>query len=93
MLSSLNAILKRDSHHWCKFECFLWSANSFSEDLNYMNGSRPNIFWKACWLVISPLMLLVVFGAYVILQAQKHPSYTAWNPEYVSNSTVQLSIM
>lgn len=57
-----------------------------------MNGYRPNIFWKACWMVISPLMLLTVFFAYVILQAQEHPRYNAWNPDYVSNFTVQLSI-
>lgn len=58
-----------------------------------MNGSRPNIFWKVCWLVISPVMLLTVFVAYVILQAQKHPQYPTWNPEYVSNSPVLLNIM
>lgn len=58
-----------------------------------MNGSRPNIFWKACWLVISPVMLLTVFVAYVILQAQQHPTYPTWNPEFVSNSLVLLKIM
>lgn len=80
--------LKSDLCHLCEFEHFLRSANRFGEDLDYMNGSRPNIFWKACWLVISPVMLLTVFIAYVVLQAQKHPEYPAWNPEYVSNSTV-----
>lgn len=59
-------------------------ANSFSEDIEFMTGSKPNIFWKACWMVISPLMLAVVLVAYVIVQAQKHPTYPAWNPNYVS---------
>lgn len=49
-----------------------------------MTGRRPNIFWKACWMVISPLLLLVVFVAYVIVQAQTRPTYPAWNPDYVS---------
>lgn len=49
-----------------------------------MTGSKPNIFWKACWMVISPVMLAVVLVAYVIIQAQKHPTYPAWNPNYVS---------
>lgn len=29
-------------------------------------------------------MLFVVLIAYVIIQAQEHPMYPAWNPDYVS---------
>ncbi|XP_026011808.1 inactive sodium-dependent neutral amino acid transporter B(0)AT3 isoform X1 [Astatotilapia calliptera] len=57
---------------------------TFSDDIYIMTGRRPNIFWKACWMVISPLLLLVVFVAYVIVQAQTRPTYQAWNPDYVS---------
>ena len=49
-----------------------------------MTGRRPNLFWKACWLVISPLLLLVVFLAYIVVQVQTTPTYPAWNPDYVS---------
>uniref|UniRef100_A0A669CXD2 Transporter n=1 Tax=Oreochromis niloticus TaxID=8128 RepID=A0A669CXD2_ORENI len=55
---------------------------TFSDDIYIMTGKRPNIFWKACWMVISPLLLLVVFVAYVIVQAQTRPTYQAWNPDY-----------
>ncbi|XP_056277319.1 sodium-dependent neutral amino acid transporter B(0)AT3-like [Pseudoliparis swirei] len=55
---------------------------TFSEDIYFMTGKRPNIFWKACWMVISPVMLLVVLVAYVVIQAQKYPSYPTWNPAY-----------
>ncbi|KAJ4928390.1 hypothetical protein JOQ06_016182 [Pogonophryne albipinna] len=55
---------------------------TFSEDIYFMTGKRPNIFWKVCWMVISPLMLLVVFVAYVVIQAQTHPSYPSWDPDY-----------
>ncbi|KAL6100051.1 slc6a18 [Pungitius sinensis] len=54
----------------------------FSEDICYMTGRRPNIYWRACWMVISPLMLLVVLVAYVAIQAQTRPSYSSWNPAY-----------
>lgn len=37
-------------------------------------------------MVISPLMLLVVLIAYVVIQAQKHPTYPTWNTLYVSLS-------
>ena len=56
---------------------------SFSEDIHTMTGRRPNIFWRACWLVISPLYLLIVFVAYVSVQADKLPNYPAWDPSHV----------
>lgn len=49
-----------------------------------MTGRRPNLFWRVCWMGVSPLMLLVVLVAYIIVQVQKHPTYPAWNPAYVS---------
>ncbi|XP_030597129.1 inactive sodium-dependent neutral amino acid transporter B(0)AT3 [Archocentrus centrarchus] len=61
---------------------YIRGMKTFSEDIYFMTGRKPNIFWKACWMVISPLMLLVVFIAYVVVQAQTHPTYPAWNPDY-----------
>lgn len=48
-----------------------------------MTGSKPSIFWKVCWMGISPLLLLTVLVAYVIVQAQAYPEYPAWNIEKV----------
>uniref|UniRef100_A0A8C7T4R2 Transporter n=1 Tax=Oncorhynchus mykiss TaxID=8022 RepID=A0A8C7T4R2_ONCMY len=62
---------------------YIYGIGRFSDDLEFMTGHRPNIFWKVCWLVISPLMLIVVLVAYVAVQAQTHPTYPAWNPDYV----------
>ncbi|KAM4724799.1 inactive sodium-dependent neutral amino acid transporter B(0)AT3 [Anableps anableps] len=56
--------------------------NTFSEDIYFMTGRKPNLYWKVCWMVISPLMLLAVFIAYVALQADKYPTYPTWNPDY-----------
>ncbi|XP_075868226.1 inactive sodium-dependent neutral amino acid transporter B(0)AT3 [Nelusetta ayraudi] len=61
---------------------YVYGMKNFSDDIYYMTGSKPNIFWKACWMVISPVMLTVVLVAYVIIQAQEHPTYPAWNPNY-----------
>lgn len=61
---------------------YIRGMKTFSDDIYYMTGSRPNIYWRACWMVISPLLLLAVFIAYVIVQAQTHPKYPAWNPAY-----------
>ncbi|XP_036948355.1 inactive sodium-dependent neutral amino acid transporter B(0)AT3-like [Acanthopagrus latus] len=61
---------------------YVHGMKNFSEDIYFMTGSKPNIYWKACWMVISPLMLAVVLVAYVIVQAEKHPTYPAWDPSY-----------
>lgn len=66
------------------------SLYSFSEDIHTMTGRRPNIFWRVCWLVISPLMLLVVFVAYVAVQTDKHPNYPAWDPNHVRRHYIQV---
>uniref|UniRef100_A0A3B3Q6G4 Transporter n=1 Tax=Paramormyrops kingsleyae TaxID=1676925 RepID=A0A3B3Q6G4_9TELE len=62
---------------------YIYGMNKFSEDIEYMTGRRPNLYWQANWRVISPLMLLVVFVAYVVVQAEQQPTYAAWNPNYV----------
>ncbi|KAJ0054856.1 hypothetical protein NL108_006302 [Boleophthalmus pectinirostris] len=54
----------------------------FSDDILFMTGKKPNIFWKVCWMVISPLMLFAVLIAYVALHAQTRPTYPTWNPSY-----------
>ncbi|XP_074542591.1 inactive sodium-dependent neutral amino acid transporter B(0)AT3 [Halichoeres trimaculatus] len=60
---------------------YIHGMENFKEDIYFMTGSKPSIFWRACWKVISPLMLLVVLVAYVIVQAQSYPMYPAWNAE------------
>uniref|UniRef100_UPI0037E9902E inactive sodium-dependent neutral amino acid transporter B(0)AT3 n=1 Tax=Semicossyphus pulcher TaxID=241346 RepID=UPI0037E9902E len=58
---------------------YIHGMKNFSEDIYFMTGRRPNIFWRQCWLWVSPLLLLVVLVAYVIVQAQNYPHYPAWN--------------
>ncbi|XP_041868059.1 inactive sodium-dependent neutral amino acid transporter B(0)AT3 [Melanotaenia boesemani] len=62
---------------------YIYGMKNFSEDIYFMTGRKPNIFWKACWMFISPVMLLVVLVAYVVIQAQTHPTYHTWNPAYL----------
>lgn len=69
----------------CFFHQFyiVFSRLRFSDDIEWMTGNRPNLYWQATWRVISPLMLLVVFLAYVVVQAQQNPTYEAWSPDSV----------
>uniref|UniRef100_A0AAQ4RKM1 Transporter n=1 Tax=Gasterosteus aculeatus aculeatus TaxID=481459 RepID=A0AAQ4RKM1_GASAC len=61
---------------------YVYGMKNFSEDIYFMTGKKPNLFWKVCWRVISPLMLLVVLIAYVVTRIQERPSYGTWNPAY-----------
>ena len=61
----------------------LYCTRRFNDDIEKMTGHRPNLYWQATWRFISPLMLLVVFIAYVVVEAEKRPTYNAWNPDYV----------
>ncbi|KAF7656811.1 hypothetical protein LDENG_00035740 [Lucifuga dentata] len=61
---------------------YVHGMKNFSDDIFYMTGKRPNMYWKVCWMFISPAMLLVVLIAYVAIQVQEYPKYSAWNPAY-----------
>lgn len=61
---------------------YVHGMKRFSDDILFMTGKRPNIFWRMCWMVISPGLLLAVLVAYVVLQAQKRPTYPSYNPSY-----------
>ena len=32
----------------------------FADDIEYMTGSRPNLFWMVCWKYVSPVALIVI---------------------------------
>uniref|UniRef100_A0A8C4PXQ3 Transporter n=1 Tax=Eptatretus burgeri TaxID=7764 RepID=A0A8C4PXQ3_EPTBU len=59
---------------------YVYGFERFSKDMEFMIGRRPNFFWKATICVISPLMLAVVFVAYIVDQAMSALTYDAWNP-------------
>lgn len=58
--------------------------NRFNKDIEFMIGHRPNIFWRATWMVISPLIVLAIFVAYFVSKVTQELTYTAWDPNYVS---------
>ncbi|NXO28190.1 S6A18 protein, partial [Cisticola juncidis] len=61
---------------------YIYKIKRFSKDVEWMTGRKLNLYWQITWRFISPLLLLIVFMAFVTLQMQKPPSYAAWNPKY-----------
>ena len=51
---------------------------SFANDIEYMTGCRPNVFWLCCWKYISPIALIVVFIASCVKLSSKAPTYSAF---------------
>lgn len=39
--------------------CWLYGVERFSDDIRKMTGFRPGIFWRACWMFISPVFIFV----------------------------------
>ncbi|KAL0628957.1 Inactive sodium-dependent neutral amino acid transporter BAT3 [Plecturocebus cupreus] len=61
---------------------YVYGMKRFCDDIAWMTGRQPSPYWRLTWRVISPLLLLTIFVAYVTLLAQKPLSYKAWNPQY-----------
>ncbi|XP_048193288.1 sodium-dependent neutral amino acid transporter B(0)AT3-like [Perognathus longimembris pacificus] len=61
---------------------YVYGMKRFCDDIEWMTGRRPNLYWRVTWRVVSPVLLLGIFLSCVILLAQRPPSYKAWNPHY-----------
>ncbi|XP_069129867.1 sodium-dependent proline transporter-like isoform X1 [Argopecten irradians] len=53
---------------FCELAALMWSygLTNFCDDVEMMLGFRPNIFWRATWAVISPLIILAILVASVV---------------------------
>ncbi|XP_049606303.1 sodium-dependent neutral amino acid transporter B(0)AT3-like [Syngnathus scovelli] len=54
----------------------------FSDDIFLMTGKHPCWYWKICWTIISPAMIISVLIAYVVLEVEHDPTFGTWNPDY-----------
>ncbi|XP_062986073.1 sodium-dependent neutral amino acid transporter B(0)AT3-like [Elgaria multicarinata webbii] len=69
---------------------FIYGMKRFCDDVAWMTGRQPNLYWKASWQFISPVLMFTVFLA--CLAVQKPPSYNAWNPNYEDFPAKELKI-
>lgn len=53
---------------WSSFPCA--GVNRLSDNLKEMTGSRANIFFVVCWLIIAPLLITVSQQAFFISMIQ-----------------------
>ncbi|XP_043238326.1 sodium-dependent nutrient amino acid transporter 1-like [Amphibalanus amphitrite] len=49
------ATLETIAIHW------VYGINRFCDDIQFMIGQRPNIYWRFCWAVFIPISLIAIF--------------------------------
>ncbi|XP_023137428.2 sodium-dependent neutral amino acid transporter B(0)AT1-like [Amphiprion ocellaris] len=60
---------------------YIYGIDRFNEDIKFMIGHKPSIFWQISWTFISPVIILVILVFYVVTQAQKELTYLVWDPD------------
>ncbi|KAM3928106.1 sodium-dependent neutral amino acid transporter B(0)AT3-like [Leptodactylus fuscus] len=61
---------------------YVYGIDRFSEDIRWMTGRRPNIYWQATWRYISPLLMVAMFISYIAVQFLSPLTYEPWDPNY-----------
>lgn len=45
----------------CLVICYVYGINKWMEDISYMFGFNPGMFWKVLWMACTPLFCLIMF--------------------------------
>ncbi|XP_075968815.1 sodium-dependent neutral amino acid transporter B(0)AT1-like [Anarhichas minor] len=59
---------------------YIYGIDRFNEDVEFMVGHKPSIFWQVTWRFISPLIVLVILVFYLVTQVQEELTYLVWDP-------------
>ncbi|CAB1334777.1 unnamed protein product [Coregonus sp. 'balchen'] len=60
---------------------YLYGIDRFNDDIEFMIGHKPNLFWQITWRFISPAIMFVIFVFYFITKVTETLLYKTWNPE------------
>ncbi|KAA8586185.1 hypothetical protein FQN60_007754, partial [Etheostoma spectabile] len=66
---------------------YIYGIDRFNEDLEFMVGHKPSIFWQVTWRFISPLIVLVILVFYLVTRVQEELTYLVWDPNSVSTKS------
>ncbi|EDV26058.1 uncharacterized protein TRIADDRAFT_23982 [Trichoplax adhaerens] len=67
---------------------FAYGMKRFCDDIEYMTGSQPNWYWKACWYFITPVSIIAVLIATVVKLAQTTLKYSTWSRETATGGSM-----
>ncbi|XP_061838408.1 sodium-dependent neutral amino acid transporter B(0)AT1-like [Nerophis lumbriciformis] len=60
---------------------YVYGIDRFNEDVRFMTGHKPGIFWQVMWRFISPLIVLLILVFYLVTQFQEKLTYLIWDPQ------------
>ncbi|XP_008285848.1 sodium-dependent neutral amino acid transporter B(0)AT1-like [Stegastes partitus] len=60
---------------------YIYGIDRFNDDIKFMIGHKPSIFWQVSWRFISPVVILVILVFYLVTEAQKELTYLVWDPD------------
>ncbi|XP_062302242.1 sodium-dependent neutral amino acid transporter B(0)AT1 [Osmerus eperlanus] len=63
---------------------YIYGIDRFNDDIKFMIGHKPNIFWQVTWRVVSPLIVFVIFVFYFVTKVNSTLTYIAWDPSSVN---------
>lgn len=56
---------------------YVYGCNRFLQDVTLMLGNEPSVWWKICWMCVSPLVMLIIFlFACIDYKSTRYGSYT-----------------
>ncbi|KAM4688699.1 sodium-dependent neutral amino acid transporter B(0)AT1-like [Discoglossus pictus] len=61
---------------------YIYGIDRFNNDIKFMIGHKPNLFWQITWRFVSPILMLVIFLFYFVITVSKKLRYIIWDPEY-----------
>ncbi|CAK6444231.1 unnamed protein product [Pipistrellus nathusii] len=62
---------------------YVYGVDRFNKDIEFMIGHKPNIFWQITWRVVSPLLMLVIFLFFFVINVNAELKYSVWDPANV----------
>ncbi|XP_031572400.1 sodium-dependent neutral amino acid transporter B(0)AT3-like [Actinia tenebrosa] len=63
----------------CVGVCYIYGIDRFSEDIEFMTGRQPAMFWKVCWMFITPVAMTTILVSSIVLMSRGQAVYYAWN--------------
>ena len=40
---------------------WIYGLENFCDDVEFMLNRRPGVYWKFCWVFVTPIFMLVIF--------------------------------
>ncbi|XP_078360308.1 sodium-dependent neutral amino acid transporter B(0)AT1-like isoform X2 [Oculina patagonica] len=60
---------------------YIYTLERFEDDIQYMIGFRPHMYWRICWKYVSPGLIAIITVASIINLAINPMTYSAWDME------------